>query len=165
MAREWAKLGFEARTWAVAEGEAPPGDPDAGPADERTNADGASARHTQEIDLGRWAVEVSYGRPAFGNPSPAGNDPPSGGIAIAELGADEYLVTGLRARVSFRPARELVGEQMILERVEEGRYEGSAWLFERVWNGDQTDWGLNFTAEPHVLRVKLATYEIGGSGS
>ena len=40
-----------------------------------------------------------------------------------------------------------------------------AWLFERVWNGDQTDWGLNFTAEPHVLRVKLATYEIGGSGS
>jgi hypothetical protein len=28
----------------------------------------------------------------------------------------------------------------------------------RVWNGDQTDYGLNFTAAPQVLRVSLATF-------
>ena len=32
------------------------------------------------------------------------------------------------------------------------------WVFERVWNGDQTDYGLNFTSAPQLLRVKLATY-------
>ena len=32
------------------------------------------------------------------------------------------------------------------------------WIFERVWNGDQSDYGLNFTALPQLLRVKLATY-------
>ncbi len=156
MAGEWAKLGYEGRTWAVAE---------AGETTGGSDVDDAAAAHTQEIDLGRWAADISYGRPAFGNPAPAGNDPPSGGVAIAELGPDEYLVTGLRARVGFRPAQPLVGAQMILERVEEGRYEDGVWVFERVWNGDQTDWGLNFTAEPHVLRVKLATYDTGGNGS
>jgi hypothetical protein len=25
-------------------------------------------------------------------------------------------------------------------------------------NGDQTDWGLNFSSEPEVLRVSVATY-------
>jgi hypothetical protein len=30
--------------------------------------------------------------------------------------------------------------------------------FFHVWNGDQTDWGLNFTAAPQVLRVTLGTY-------
>ena len=28
----------------------------------------------------------------------------------------------------------------------------------RIWNGDQTDYGLNLTDEPRVLRVRLATY-------
>jgi len=29
---------------------------------------------------------------------------------------------------------------------------------DRVWNGDQTDYGLHFTARPRVVRVTLATY-------
>jgi hypothetical protein len=29
---------------------------------------------------------------------------------------------------------------------------------ERRWNGDQVDWGLNFTAQPRVLKVKLGRY-------
>jgi hypothetical protein len=32
------------------------------------------------------------------------------------------------------------------------------WVFERVWNGDQVDYGFNFTALPQVLRVRLGTY-------
>jgi len=42
--------------------------------------------------------------------------------------------------------------------VEEGLYENGQWHFLREWNGDQTDWGLNFTSQPQVLHVKLATY-------
>jgi hypothetical protein len=30
---------------------------------------------------------------------------------------------------------------------------------ERVWNGDQTDYGLNFGAKPTVLKVKIGTYK------
>jgi hypothetical protein len=39
-----------------------------------------------------------------------------------------------------------------------GGYENGRWQFLREWNGDQTDWGLNFTSAPQVLHVKLATY-------
>lgn len=28
------------------------------------------------------------------------------------------------------------------------------------WNGDQNDWGLNFSGNPHVQKVRLATYEL-----
>jgi len=31
-------------------------------------------------------------------------------------------------------------------------------VFERLWNGDQTDYGLNFTSIPQVLHVQLASY-------
>jgi hypothetical protein len=44
-------------------------------------------------------------------------------------------------------------------RVEEGSFaEDGIWKMTRVWNGDQTDYGLNFTAQPVLLRVKLGTY-------
>jgi hypothetical protein len=46
----------------------------------------------------------------------------------------------------------------MIARVEEGRYERGRWSFKRVWNGDQTDWGLNFAIAPQVLRVRLAEY-------
>ena len=85
--------------------------------------------------------------------------PAAGGAAIAELADDKYLVTGLNARIVFMPARELQGEQMIIARVEEGHFEKGEWVFERVWNGDQIDWGLNFSDNPHILQVRLATYE------
>jgi len=73
---------------------------------------------------------------------PIGNSPASGGALIAKLSDNEYLVTALRARVSFSPSDELAGQVHMIERVEEGHFENGAWVFERVWNGDQTDWGL-----------------------
>jgi hypothetical protein len=30
------------------------------------------------------------------------------------------------------------------------------WLMERRRNGDPVDWGLNFTAQPRVLKVNMA---------
>jgi beta-galactosidase GanA len=47
---------------------------------------------------------------------------------------------------------------LLMSRVEEGHYESGRWVFERLWNGDQTDYGLNFTSIPQVLHVMLASY-------
>jgi beta-galactosidase GanA len=116
-----------------------------------------SAVHVQAIDLGRWKAVVSYGLPAFGNGTPPGNQVPEGGVLVGRLGPDEFLVAGVHARVAFELA-DGGRRQVQYARVEEGRYENGSWKFLRVWNGDQVDWGLNFTSIPQVLHVKLATY-------
>lgn len=146
MARDWARISFEHRTWGVAK-------PD-------DNAD-------QRLDLGRWTALVEYDQWAFGMAEwnmPDRTEPPpnlarvSGGALIAELGPDEYLVFAQNSRVSFALADPSSANGMQFERVEEGRFVDGAWVTDRVWNGDQTDWGLNFSERPRVLRVKLATY-------
>jgi len=117
------------------------------------------AVHTQTIPLGRWQATVAYGLPQFGPAaSPPGNPQPVGGVLVAELGADEFLVAGYHARVSFDVAEPAHGAKMQFARVEEGTYENGAWKFLRVWNGDQVDWGLNFTSVPEVLKVRVAAY-------
>jgi beta-galactosidase GanA len=114
--------------------------------------------HEQRIALGRrWQVALSYGRPQFGPDPPTGNPLPAGGALIAELSPDEFLVTGFQVRVNFESAQR-DGRRFMLARVEEGHYDGERWVFERVWNGDQTDWGLNFTSAAQLLKVRLATY-------
>jgi hypothetical protein len=65
-------------------------------------------------------------------------------------------VTGIHARVDFAPADASEHRQFL--RVEEGSYKDGTWVPLRIWNGDQTDFGLNFTSVPQVLRVTLATY-------
>lgn len=105
----------------------------------------------------RWNATVTYGVPQFWfQGEPPGNPQPSGAALIVELGTDEFLVTGYHARVTIHPADASV--RMIYDRVEEGSYEGDRWQFLRVWNGDQTDYGLNFSSAVQLLRVRLATY-------
>jgi beta-galactosidase GanA len=141
MARAWAELAFKGKTWGASE----PTDP--------------AAEHRQVLDLGRWKATVGFGQPQFGFDPPKGNAAPTGGAVIAELGPDEYLVTGYQARVTFDLAAARPGEHMIIDRIEEGHFDADGrWVFERLWNGDQTDYGLNFATRPHVLKVKLATY-------
>lgn len=114
--------------------------------------------HTQHIALGRWTAVVSYGLPQFGNSiDPPGNPRPEGGVLIARLGPDAFLVTGVHARVSFELTHPR-GQQVQYARVTQGVYQDGVWQFQREWNGDQTDWGLNFTSIPQVLHVRLATY-------
>ena len=118
------------------------------------------SEYQQTLDLGRWNAEVSYGRPMFWIDPPTGNHPSSGGALIARLDDDEYLITALRARVTLSPSSEIEGLPYMIERVEEGHFDANGnWVFERVWNGDQADWGLNFTSQPHILKVKMATYK------
>jgi beta-galactosidase GanA len=109
---------------------------------------------SQRLSVGGWQATVAYGLPQFGMGKPPGNPQPVGGALIGELGPDEFLVTGYHCRVSF----DLRDRKMQYARVEEGFYEEGKWKFVRLWNGDQTDWGLNFTSVPQVLRVRLATY-------
>ena len=114
---------------------------------------------TQLLKLNdRWNATITYGVPQFWFQGEApGNPEPVGGALIAELGPDEFMVTAMHARVTLHPANESVGN-MIYDRVEEGRYVDGQWQFQRNWNGDQTDYGLNFSKLPELLRVKLATY-------
>jgi beta-galactosidase GanA len=164
MMREWAKLAFENNVWGVAEPLDTTGDTqkiwnaEATPAEKDQYAKDKAAALTQTLDLGLWDAEVTYGRYMFWIDPPVGNTPSSGGALIAQLSDNEYLVTAHKARVEFKPSSELKDKKHMIERIEEGHFEKGKWVMERVWNGDQTDWGLNFTARAHVLKVKMASY-------
>jgi beta-galactosidase GanA len=148
MDRLWAKWAFEGRTRGVAEGD---------------------DRQPQSIALGSWTATVSFQEWQFGEKSwpslaaqgvPPGTEKPSGGVAIAQLGPDEFVITGQHARVRLAPAQPPAqGHGSMFARVEEGHFDAAGqWVMERNWNGDQTDWGLNFTASPVILKVRMGRY-------
>lgn len=116
--------------------------------------------HEQRIPLGRWDVVVRYGMPSFGNwMQPKGNSPPDGGLLVVELGQDEYLVAGHHVRADFAPTFA-PGKKRLFLKVEEGSYDAAGnWKTARIWNGDQTDYGLNLKADENVLlKVRLTTF-------
>jgi beta-galactosidase GanA len=136
MARAIAALGFEGKVWGAAENPKEP---------------------QRQLDLSPgWRATIGFGHEQFGPAAPRGNPTPSGGVLIAQLAPDEFLVTGFHARVSLQPPSE---SRKHLARVEEGLYREGVWQFMRIWNGDQIDWGLNFTGAPTVLRVHFADYK------
>ena len=146
IARHWARIAGTRPTWGTAKA-----------------ADGAD----QSAVLGRWRVTASYEQWEFGErdwtwikfePHPT-KGKPLGGLVVAQLGPDEFLVAGsdVRARFSLDAAKG--GEIGTIVRVEEGTFAPDGrWVMSRVWNGDQTDYGLNFTATPVLLKVKMGTY-------
>ena len=117
----------------------------------------------KELDFGGWRAVVSF---------PPSYDPPAapvsttsdttglkaGRVMVASLGADEFLVAGIDCRVQFAPPVHAGGRQVQLLRVEDGRYDGTTWVRSRLWNGDETDYGLNFGGKGSLLRVKLGSY-------
>jgi beta-galactosidase GanA len=130
--REVARLNFEGKLQAVAE---------------------EKGELTQTLDFGNWQAVVTYGVSRNGNPK--GNSEPMGRALIAKIGVNEFLVTGAFCRVDFKPVS---GGQRDFLRVEEGGYEKGTWHPLYIWNGDETDWGLDFSSAPEVLRVSLGTY-------
>lgn len=143
--RDWARLAFDHQTYGVAE------------------PDDHSA---QTIALGKWQAKIQYQLWQFGLPEwkavfekagvPEGTEQPSGGVSVIALSPDEFLLIGYHARATFSLA-DSSSKAMVYAHVEEGHFERGQWVMERVWNGDQTDWGLNLT-QPRILRVKLAAY-------
>jgi len=160
-AHVWAKMSFENETWGVAEPRDTFGESKQiwNAAASEKEKEQESKTYTQVLDLGRWNAEVTYGRPMFWVAPPEGNDIAKGGALIAKLDENEFFVTALHSRVTFVPSDEIKDERTMTVRVEEGHFDKKGnWVFERVWNGDQTDWGLNFDGKYHLLKVKMATY-------
>jgi len=115
--------------------------------------------HSQTLEFGPWKAVVSYGIPQFGfGRNPPGNPEPVGRALVAQLADNQFLVAGFFSRVDFRPADAASGKQREYLRVEEGAYQGGVFKPIRIWNGDQTDWGLNFSSAPQVLQVTLGVY-------
>jgi hypothetical protein len=62
------------------------------------------------------------------------------------------------ASVAFHVPGRLPGLRMQVLRAEEGFYENGTWHMTRLWNGDQTDRGLNFKHPGEVVKIKLGTF-------
>jgi hypothetical protein len=120
----------------------------------------APEQHTQTLAFDRWTAVLQYGMPSFGNGmQPKGNSPADGGVVILELGPDEFLVAGHHVRVDFTPAFA-PGKKRFWLKVEEGSYDRAGkWKMARLWNGDQTDYGLNLKSDENVLlKVRMTTF-------
>ena len=116
--------------------------------------------HTQTLAFDRWQAVLQYGLSSFGNwIKPKGNTPPDGGAVVLQLGPDEFLVAGHHVRVDFNPTFA-PGKKRFWLKVEEGSYDGAGnWKTVRLWNGDQTDYGLNLKSDENVLlKVRMTTY-------
>lgn len=138
MDREIARLNLEGKLQAVAE---------------------VRGKPSQTLRFGAWKVIVSYGLPQFGpGKNPPGNPKPIGRALVALLARNQFLVAGFFCRVDFHVADAASGKHRQFLRVEEGTFKNGSFKHIRIWNGDQTDWGLNFTSVPQVLRVTLGTY-------
>ena len=116
----------------------------------------------REIDFGATRILVSY-PPAYDPPAaPVSTTSDTshlreGRVVVAQLGENEFLVAGIDCRVQFLPSVHST-KQMQLLKVEEGHYEGETWVATRLWNGDETDYGLNFGGKGSLLHVKVGTY-------
>jgi len=147
MAGAWARVAAQNPTWGAAKPE-----------------DGAS----QSTVMGRWKPTVQYGEWQFGEREAAWMpDTPHptdgkavGGAVIVQTGADEFLIAGSNARVRIGLAEAKPGESAAMLRVEEGMLaEDGSFVMRRVWNGDQTDHGLNFNSQPVLLKVTMGSYQ------
>lgn len=113
----------------------------------------------QELDFGIWQATVSYGFPQYDGRRPPGTSDAHGVALIAQLGNDEFLVTGIDASVSFHLLGRLPGMRMQVLSAEEGSYENGVWKPVRLWNGDETDRGLQFHRDdPVVIRIRVGKF-------
>lgn len=113
---------------------------------------------TQELDFGDWQATVSFGFPQMdGRPAPGTKD--AHGVAlVAQLGPDEFLVTGVDASVVFHLPGKLPWIHSLIVTAEQGKYESGVWKPMRLWNGDETDRGLCFYQNPEVVRVTMGRF-------
>ncbi|WP_241557201.1 DUF5597 domain-containing protein [Croceibacterium ferulae] len=147
MAGAWAKVAANNLSWGTAKG-----------------ADG----EPQSQQMGRWTVRVTYDEWQFGSrdspwlksdPTPTEGQPVGGAVAV-QTGPDTFLLAAAHARLSIGLTDPQRGENGTMLKVEEGTLQpDGSFAVRRVWNGDQTDYGLNFTRQPVLLRVTMGTYQ------
>jgi hypothetical protein len=166
MMRDIARLNFEGKVQTSVDDRNPP-EMSAGvaarPRKSESTADPENPRLETPDDLlhfGAWDVPVWHRpmrRGLAATTRPAAPLQPNGRALVAQLGENQFLVTGLYSRVGFLPAGAAAGKPWQYLSVEEGQYENGLFKPYRILNGDQTDWGLIFTSTPTVLRVTLYT--------
>jgi hypothetical protein len=113
---------------------------------------------SRESDLGSWQATISYGFPQQDGRRPPGTKDAHGGALIAQLGPDEFLVTGIDASVVFHLPGKLPWIRSQFLSAEEGGYENGVWKTSRLLNGDETDRGLTFHTSPVVVKVKMQRF-------
>jgi hypothetical protein len=112
----------------------------------------------QELDFDGWQVTVSFGFPQPDGRRAPGTKDAHGAALVAQLGPDEFLVTGVDASVSFHLPGKLPWIHSQLVSAQQGIYENGVWKPLRLWNGDETDRGLCFYQKPEVVRVRMGRF-------
>ena len=116
-------------------------------------------RAQQELDFGPWQATIAYGFSQHDGRRPPGTNDAHGVALVAQLGPDEFLVTGVDVSVSFHVPGRLPGIRMQILSAEEGSYQDGVWKPVRLWNGDETDRGLQLHGDdPAVVRIKLGKF-------
>lgn len=112
----------------------------------------------QELDFGGWQATVAFGFPQpDGHPAPGTKDAHATAL-VAQLGPDEFLVTGVDASVSFHLPGKLPWIRSQIVSAELGAYENGVWKPLRLLNGDETDRGLRFHQGTEVVRVLMGRF-------
>jgi hypothetical protein len=115
-------------------------------------------RATDDVDFGSWQATVAYGFPQSDGRRAPGTKDAHGVVLIAQLGPDEFLVTGVEASISFHLPGRLPWIRSQILSAEQGVYENGVWKPLRRLNGDETDRGLCFHEKPEVVRVKMVRF-------
>ena len=110
---------------------------------------------SQEVDFGEWQATVAFGFPQPDGKHAPGTSDAHGAALIAQLGPDEFLVTGLDASVTFHLAGRQAWKGSEVLSAQEGVYEKGVWKPLRLWNGDETDRGLWFYQKPEYVHLKM----------
>ena len=113
---------------------------------------------TQEIDFGSWQATVAYGFPQGDGRRAPGTKDAHGSAVVAQIGPDEFLVTGIDASVTFHLPGKLPWIRSEILSAEQGVYENGVWKPLRLWNGDETDRGLCFHQKPEIIHVRLGRF-------
>jgi len=112
----------------------------------------------QEIDFGEWQATVSYGYPQpDGRPAPGTKDM-HGAALVAQLGPDQFLVTGVDASVTFHLKGKPAWIHSQIVTAEEGVFENGVWKPVKLWNGDETDRGLCFHQKSEVVKLTMGRF-------
>jgi hypothetical protein len=115
-------------------------------------------RSEQQIDFGSWQATVAFGFPQSDGHTAPGTKDAHGAVMVAQLGPDEFLVTGTEASVVFHLPGKQPWMRSQFVTAEQGSFEQGVWKPIRLWNGDETDRGLCFYDKPEVVRVRMGRF-------
>jgi len=149
MARQIAQLNFEGKIQTAVQLSAISPDAERGNSVDRVNY-----LTDRTLHFDGWDADIAFGTFSRLARSESQPEAPDGRILVAELDKGQYLLAGYHSRVMFRPTGNNRNKPWQYLIVEEGRFVNGEFKVDRILNGDQTDWGLNF-AEPTVLRVSV----------